>query len=61
MEVLDIWDGWVLRIGSVVSMAHQIFVVDKLKYGMGYEIVMNNFMNNVVVALGPALNERIGK
>lgn len=41
MEVLVIRDGWVLRIGSVVSMARQIFVVDKLKYEMGYEMVMN--------------------
>jgi hypothetical protein len=32
MEVLVIWDGWVLRIGSVVSMARQIFVADKIKY-----------------------------
>jgi hypothetical protein len=38
MEVLVIWDDWVLRIGSVVSIARQIFIVDKLKYKFCYEI-----------------------
>lgn len=51
MEVLVIWDGWVLRIGSVVSMARQIFVADKIKYEIEYEMVINYFMNDVVVAL----------
>lgn len=51
MEVLVIWDGWVLRIGSVVSMARRIFVADKIKYEMRHEMVINYFMNDVVFAL----------